>query len=70
MIIAKGIWKSELIDIYSVMTNEQSLTKEMNEYKYIFLGIQDYSLLIAEIDVNMDTQKYIFILIHFLAQYH
>lgn len=39
MIIAKGIWKSELIDIYSVMTNEQSLTKEMNEYKYIFLGI-------------------------------
>jgi len=23
------MWKSELIDIYSIMTNEQGLTKEM-----------------------------------------
>lgn len=39
MIIAKGIWKSELTDIYSMMISEQSLTKEMNEYEYICLGI-------------------------------
>lgn len=39
MIIAKGIWKSELIDIYSMVTSEQSLTKEMSMNIYVWVSM-------------------------------